>query len=195
MKKFLMYLLPLFLFLTMSGPASADWLDVFRKLVGSTVGADFSKQFPPIVLTQQEEDELVDSILQSYKNVGQEITRQQAAIMAGLMAGYTARGVGGQGGKVAQPAPGKQPGGGIPAFDIAVHCKQVASLSGGSYMIEESCMDMERAAKAEIAAMTDVPERVMQHCARIAQTGGQSYSIMQSCIAMELQSKRKLEKR
>ena len=80
-------------------------------------------------------------------------------------------------------------------FDIAAHCREVASFGGShSYSLEKSCRQMEEAAKKRVAKIEDkVPGSVLAHCDGVASFGGPgSYSLMESCIKMEMDAKKQL---
>lgn len=72
--------------------------------------------------------------------------------------------------------------------DIKRHCKEVSDFSGGSYVIEKSCRDMETEAKNKLARM-NAPQRIVRHCREVADFSGKSYSIMVSCVEMEIEAK------
>ena len=57
------------------------------------------------------------------------------------------------------------------ALDMKSYCKQVASVAGGSYRIEETCLKQEQAAKDELEKMT-VPDQIAKHCKEVAEVGG-----------------------
>jgi hypothetical protein len=78
------------------------------------------------------------------------------------------------------------------SYDIKSYCQQVSESVGGSYRIEASCQDGERASQANIANMT-VPERIEKYCQEVGQSIGGSYRIMESCIKNEIEAKNKLQ--
>jgi hypothetical protein len=52
-------------------------------------------------------------------------------------------------------------------------------------MIEKGCLDMERAAKANLSRRSIEPQ-ILRHCIEIATFGGPgSYSTLQGCVDME----------
>ncbi len=186
--------------LSLLSPASvyANRQDSIKKLVRESAQKDFQKgDLPPLVLSEQEQDELINAFITLYKKQNQEVSREQAAVAVGVLSGYYAYSLRAEAAaKKAQQAPAQKPTGAIPEFDSAAHCKKVASVGGGSYALEAGCMDMEAAAKAEIAQMASIPEQVMRHCTRVTKAGGSgSYSLLQTCIGMELAAKQQLQKR
>jgi len=76
-------------------------------------------------------------------------------------------------------------------FDVKNYCKQVSDISGGSYQIEESCLQMEIESRNNINAMK-VPSRIKKYCQEIGQIAGGSYAIMEQCIIEELAAKKRI---
>lgn len=72
-----------------------------------------------------------------------------------------------------------------PDFDINAYCRQIA---GDSYVIEQSCREMEAKAQQTVESES-VDPRIMGYCAQIA---GGSYTILMSCIDMESSAKKSL---
>ena len=141
-----------------------------------------SLPLPPCPLTEVEAKELTAWLDAEYRKQGQELGQEQAAMMAGALAGYAAATKGPQ--KVGK---NRTNAGSVPEFDISAYCKSVAM---GSPLIESGCFDAEREARTAIAAMTDLPENVLRHCTDVAQTGRGSYTVMQSCINKEMNAKK-----
>ena len=81
---------------------------------------------------------------------------------------------------------------GVPSFDANAHCKEVPDFSGGNYVTEKGCRDMEAKAKTAVERM-DVPAKIMNHCTEVARISGGSYSVLRSCIQMEINAKQSLE--
>jgi|SRR5690625_2784731 len=74
----------------------------------------------------------------------------------------------------------------LPRYDVEGHCNEVASVSGGSSMIKNSCMDMEQSAyNALKVKWSSTSEKIKAHCNDVARVTGGSYTILQSCIEME----------
>ena len=117
-----------------------------------------------------------------YQKQGQELSPEQAGMMAGLLAGCAAATDGPK-----KMGKNRQTAGAVPDFDLEAYCKQVAQ---GSHVIESGCVEGEHEAKAAIAGMTDVPENTLRHCTEVAQTGRGSYIVMHSCIKTELNAKK-----
>jgi len=78
-----------------------------------------------------------------------------------------------------------------PSYNIIAHCKEVAAVGGGSYVIESSCREMEAESKQNIQRM-NVPGNVLRYCDEVARTTGGSYTILESCIEMEMEAKGKM---
>lgn len=78
-------------------------------------------------------------------------------------------------------------------FDIAAHCKHIASIpKGGSYTIEQTCREQEYQAQTKLQAMT-IPPEIMEHCAHIGSMPiGGSYTIMLTCVEQEMKAKTNL---
>ena len=76
----------------------------------------------------------------------------------------------------------------LPSYDTEVYCAEVAKMSGGSYMIEQGCRDMEASAQALLEARTVEP-KIMEYCDQVAQFSGGSYSLLDGCITMEEQAR------
>ena len=87
--------------------------------------------------------------------------------------------------RAAQVGPSPPPG---PEYDTDAYCKHMATVAGGSYVIEKGCLDLEAAAKAEVEA-TDVEPRIMEYCNEVATVTGGSYSVLNGCIEMEKQAR------
>ena len=60
-----------------------------QKVIASMFGITEADP-PKVVLTQAEEDELIDEFIAYHKGHGREFTRQQAAMLIGQLAGFTA---------------------------------------------------------------------------------------------------------
>jgi hypothetical protein len=74
----------------------------------------------------------------------------------------------------------------IPRYDVESYCKQVSDVSGGSAMINNSCIDMEQEAYNNLKSNWDaVAEKTQSYCDQVAGVTGGSYNILQSCIDME----------
>ena len=76
----------------------------------------------------------------------------------------------------------------IPSYNIGSYCKGVADISGGSYVIEKGCRQMEAAAKAAVEGRMVEP-RIMKYCDEVASVSGGTYSILDSCITMEQEAR------
>ena len=96
-------------------------------------------------------------------------------------------GTGGKDGWVAASAVGTA-GVAIPSYNIDSYCKGVADISGGSYVIEKGCLQMEVAAKAAVEGRMVEP-RIMVYCDEVASVSGGTYSILDSCITMEQEAR------
>ncbi len=167
-------------------PALANPQDSLRKLAAGMWAFQAQKKegLPPCPLTEDEAKELTAWLDAEYRKQGQGLGPEQAAMMAGALAGYAAAAEGPQ--KVGK---NRQNAGSAPEFDIPAYCKGVAM---GSPLIESGCFDAEREARTAIAAMTDVPENILRHCTDVAQTGRGSYTVMQSCINTEMNAKKQM---
>ena len=75
-----------------------------------------------------------------------------------------------------------------PVYDTDAYCEDVATVAGGSYVIEKGCLDLEAAARAEVEG-TDVEPRIMEHCYEVATFAGGSYNVLKGCIEMEKQAR------
>ena len=180
MRKFCVSLFAVMMAAILHTPALADPQDSLRKLAAGVWAfqAQNKEGLPPCPLTEVEAKELTAWLDAEYRKQGQE----QAAMMAGALAGYAAATKGPQ--KVGK---NRTNAGSVPEFDIPAYCKSVAM---GSPLIESGCFDAEREARTAIAAMTDLPENVLRHCTDVAQTGRGSYTVMQSCINKEMNAKK-----
>lgn len=167
-------------------PAQADPQDSLHKLAAGIWAFEAQKKegLPPCPLTEDEAKELTAWLDAEYRKQGQELGPEQAAMMAGALAGYDAAAKGPQ-----KMGKNRQNTGSVPEFDISAYCKSVAK---GSPLIESGCFDAEREARTAIATMTDVPENILRHCTDVAQTGRGSYTVMQSCINTEKNAKKQL---
>ena len=79
----------------------------------------------------------------------------------------------------------------MPRYDVAAHCKVIASV-GGSYseMMYDGCFQMEQAAYDNLKSRWDgLSSNLQSHCDEIARVGGTgSYSMLEGCIQMEEQA-------
>ena len=185
-RKFCVSLFAVMMAAILHTPALADPQDSLRKLAAGVWAfqAQNKEGLPPCPLTEVEAKELTAWLDAEYRKQGQELGQEQAAMMAGALAGYAAATKGPQ--KVGK---NRTNAGSVPEFDISAYCKSVAM---GSPLIESGCFDAEREARTAIAAMTDLPENILRHCADVAQTGRGSYTVMQSCINMEMNAKKQM---
>lgn len=183
-RKFCVSLFAVMMAAILHTPALADPQDSLRKLAAGVWAfqAQNKEGLPPCPLTEVEAKELTAWLDAEYRKQGQELGQEQAAMMAGALAGYAAATKGPQ--KVGK---NRTNAGSVPEFDISAYCKSVAM---GSPLIESGCFDAEREARTAIAAMTDLPENVLRHCTDVAQTGRGSYTVMQSCINKEMNAKK-----
>ena len=168
-------------------PAWADGpADSLRQLTaGMWASQTQSKEgLPPCPLTADQARELSAFMASEYQKQGQELSAEQAGMMAGLLAGYAAATDGPK-----KMTNNRQKAGAVPDFDIEAYCKGVAQ---GSSIIESGCTEGEHEARTAITSMTDVPENTLRHCTEVAQTGRGSYTVMRSCIEMELNTKKQL---
>lgn len=76
------------------------------------------------------------------------------------------------------------------AYDIYNYCKSIAQSAGGSYSIEEGCIELEKKSRATLSNMT-IPTEIKSHCQYTGDSTG-SYSMLLGCIELELQSKEKI---
>lgn len=76
-------------------------------------------------------------------------------------------------------------------FDIDRRCKEVASIAGGSYQIEQNCRDNERKAQSQIDSES-IPPEIKKHCQEVAEFAGGSYQIMLGCSKNEIKAKNNL---
>lgn len=79
----------------------------------------------------------------------------------------------------------------LPSFSASDYCKQVSEAVGGSYQIEEGCMQNEKESIQALQSM-DIPDRVMSYCTEVAKAVGGSYQILHGCVQNELESKGRL---
>lgn len=77
------------------------------------------------------------------------------------------------------------------SFDIDKHCKEVATMAGGSYQIEQGCRNNERKAQAQIESES-IPPEIKKHCQEVAEFAGGSYQIMLGCSKNEIKAKNNL---
>jgi len=79
----------------------------------------------------------------------------------------------------------------MPRFDVAAHCKEVASF-GGTYsaMMEQQCMKMEQGDYDSLKQRwPGLPESMKDHCLQVASFGGTaSYMMLNQCVKMELEA-------
>ena len=75
-----------------------------------------------------------------------------------------------------------------PVYNTDAYCEDVATVAGGSYVIEKGCLDLEAAARVEVEG-TDVEPRIMEHCDEVATFAGGSYNVLKGCIEMEKQAR------
>jgi len=78
------------------------------------------------------------------------------------------------------------------AYDIRAYCKTVSDTVGGSYQIEESCQNMERTSRDNLAR-TVLPARIEKYCEEVGGAIGGSYQIKEACAKQELQAKSRLQ--
>lgn len=187
---FMAIVLPVFLFYGKSFATPQDHLEKLHKHF-SKFQNNNAEGLPPCPLTQEETHDLVTWMTEEYQKAGHDnLSHAQVALMTGMIGGYKLGGDESTMGTAAAKVKGKRP---LPAFDTDAYCNSVAQTSGGSYMIEAGCVDMERGARDAIAsAMPNVPDQILAYCARVASTSGQSYTVMQGCIDMEMESKKRL---
>ena len=79
----------------------------------------------------------------------------------------------------------------LPSFSTSSYCKEVSDAVGGSYQIEEGCMENEEESIQALQSM-DIPDRVMNYCTEVAEAVGGSYQILHGCVQNELESKGRL---
>jgi hypothetical protein len=79
----------------------------------------------------------------------------------------------------------------LPQFSMSSYCKEVSEAVGGSYQIEQGCMENEESSLNELSRM-DVPERIINYCREVAESVGGSYQIMHGCVQNELEAKGQL---
>ena len=80
----------------------------------------------------------------------------------------------------------------VPAYDIKATCREIASVSGGSKVIElQRCKD--ETAAQERLQKTSVPANTMRTCDEIARMGAGSYVILEQCIKDELDAAAQLQ--
>jgi hypothetical protein len=79
----------------------------------------------------------------------------------------------------------------LPEFSMSSYCKEVSEVVGGSYQIEQGCMENEQSSLNELSRM-DVPERIINYCTEVANTVGGSYQILLGCVQNELEAKRQM---
>lgn len=75
----------------------------------------------------------------------------------------------------------------LPDYDTRAYCKRIGAVAGGSYRIEESCLNGEREARKELSR-TELPEQIMKYCTRIGEVAGGSYKYMASCVKTETEA-------
>jgi hypothetical protein len=76
----------------------------------------------------------------------------------------------------------------IPRYDVASHCRAVASFGGDySEMLYGGCIDMEQSAYDKLKDLwTTLPSAMRAHCDSVARVAGPgSYSLLDGCIDME----------
>jgi len=76
-------------------------------------------------------------------------------------------------------------------FNIRGYCRQISDVVGGSYQIEEACIQMENESKRNLSGMY-IPSRIKNYCTEVASVVGGSYQIMEACVQMELDSKSRI---
>lgn len=76
-------------------------------------------------------------------------------------------------------------------YDVEKYCQKLSSVSGSSYMIENSCREMERESQNNLIAM-QIPEEIYSYCRRLGNASGGSYMLMESCVKMEIEAKNNL---
>jgi hypothetical protein len=77
------------------------------------------------------------------------------------------------------------------AFDIRSYCREVSDAVGGSYQIEETCIEQELQAKENLSRMS-IPSRIENYCRKVGQAVGGSYQIMETCVSQELAAKNRV---
>jgi len=79
----------------------------------------------------------------------------------------------------------------MPHYDVAAHCKVIASV-GGTYseMMYDGCFKMEQVSYDNLKSRWEMlPGNLQAHCDEIARVGGTaSYSMLEGCIQMEEQA-------
>jgi hypothetical protein len=76
-------------------------------------------------------------------------------------------------------------------FDSRKYCKEVSNVIGGSYQIEDGCMQNERTSEKNLKR-TSVPSEIIKYCKEVSNVVGGSYQIMDGCVTNELNAKRSL---
>jgi len=76
-------------------------------------------------------------------------------------------------------------------FDTDAYCKSISKAIGGSYQIEATCREQEKAAREALSSQTVAPE-VLSYCHSVGDAIGGSYQIMKTCVDQELAAKAKL---
>lgn len=76
-------------------------------------------------------------------------------------------------------------------FDSRKYCKEVSNVVGGSYQIEEGCMQNERTSERNLRDMS-LPSEIIKYCKEVSNVVGGSYQIMFGCATNELNAKRSL---
>ena len=79
----------------------------------------------------------------------------------------------------------------LPQFSMSSYCKEVSEAVGGSYQIEQGCMENEKSSFNDLSRM-DVPERIISYCTEVANAVGGSYQILHGCVQNELEAKGQL---
>ncbi|WP_109312474.1 hypothetical protein [Ruegeria sp. AU67] len=74
----------------------------------------------------------------------------------------------------------------VPRYNAKEYCQQVATVSGGSAMILNGCMDMEQQSYNTLKPIwSRIPAQSRNYCDDVARVTGGSYNILQGCIEME----------
>ena len=88
MKKILCLILTVIVCLFFTPTCFADSEDSFQKLIISAKNLSNDYPTPQIVLTQDEENEIIEAFIDLHKAEGRIFTKQQAAILIGQISGY-----------------------------------------------------------------------------------------------------------
>jgi hypothetical protein len=80
----------------------------------------------------------------------------------------------------------------LSGFNTKSYCKQVATSIGGSYQIEQTCLQFEAKARSSVEGMT-IPPRIKEYCLSVARLVGGSYQIYETYAQKELEAKSRLD--